>query len=457
MENRSTIPVLATVFAVFAIALLLVSVKTAVAVFAGGLAGTVIFFYPFQGLLIYLMMTYIRPQEFVAALREKPLMLALAFVILGTLLLHAAVRKRTFMLLNTRQGLLMFIFFILIPLSHLQRLYLTGASDAFNDFLPVYLLFFMIVNLVDNPGQLKKAIYLLFSMTLLLSLNGILQYYRGYDIAGQTSFEGRIRWIGIFADPNDLGLAILAFTPFAIVNLLNRKKTILNRVLWATAVAVLIYALYLTNSRGTFIGLLAILTFILCKRIGMVKGLLLGAILGSIVLVAGPSRMSDMSMDEASASGRIDAWATGLNLLIWRPVLGVGYHNFTEYHHLTAHNSVVLCMSELGLIGLYVWLMMIVSSFREMALVQKYARGTEFAVYAEVMQLSLVGFFVSAFFLSRTYDEVLYIIIAICTLLSFFARDRFGYNQRFFPVRLLLQTLVFMIGLIAAIKVLVII
>lgn len=457
MENKSAIPVLATVFAAFAITLLLFSVKAAVAVFAGGIAGTVIFFYPFQGLLFYLMMTYIRPQEFVASLRERPLMLILAFVILGTLLLHASVRKRTFMFLNTRQGLLMFVFFLLIPLSHLQRLYLTGASDSFNDFLPVYLLFFMILNLIDNPGQLRKAIHLLFAMTLLLSLNGILQYFRGYDIAGQTMYEGRIRWIGIFSDPNDLGLTILAFTPLAVINLLNVKNSVPRRILWGIAMAVLVYALYLTNSRGTFIGLLAILIFVMCKRIGLVRGLVVGIILGSILLVAGPSRMSDMSIDEASASGRIDAWATGLNLLLWRPILGVGYHNFTEHHHLTAHNSVVLCMSELGLVGLYVWLLLIYSSFRDMAIVQRYARGTEFAVYAELMQLSLAGFFVSAFFLSRTYNEVLYIIIAVCTLLSYYARDRFGYSQHLFPMRLLLQTLVLMIGLIAAIKVLVMI
>jgi len=457
MENRSAIPVLATVFAGFAITLLLFSVKAAVAVFAGGVVGTLIFFYPFQGLLFYLMMTYIRPQEFVASLRERPLMLILAYVILGTLLLHASVRKRTFMFLNTRQGLLMFIFFLLIPLSHLQRLYLTGASDSFNDFLPVYLLFFMILNLIDNPDQLRKTIHLLFAMTLLLSLNGILQYFRGYDIAGQTMYEGRIRWIGIFSDPNDLGLTILAFTPLAVINLLNGKNSAPRRILWGIALAVLVYALYLTNSRGPFIGLLAILIFVMCKRIGLVRGLVVGIILGSILLVAGPSRMSDMSIDEASASGRIDAWATGLNLLLWRPILGVGFHNFTEHHHLTAHNSVVLCMSELGLVGLYVWLLLIYSSFREMAIVQRYARGTGFATYAELMQLSLAGFFVSAFFLSRTYNEVLYIIIAVCTLLSYHARDRFGYSQHLFPARLLMQTLVLMIGLIAAIKVLVMI
>ena len=139
-------------------------------------------------------------------------------------------------------------------------------------------------------------------------------------------------------------------------------------------------------------------------------------------------------------------------------LLGTGRrHRFPHpdlYRDLDGSRAAV---SELGLVGLYVWLLLIYSSFRDMAIVQKYARGTEFATYAELMQLSLVGFFVSAFFLSRTYNEVLYIIIAVCTLLSYYARDRFGYSQHLFPMRLLMQTLVFMIGLIAAIKVLVMI
>ncbi len=455
MGNRSVIPVLATVFALFAITLLLFSVKTALAVFAGGVVVTIVFFYPYQGLLIYLIMTYLRPQEFVTALKGKPLIFLLAMALLGTLLLHAAVRKSAFRLVDTRQGVLMLIFFLLLPLSHLQHLYLSGAYEAFNDFLNVYLLFFMIVNLVGSEEQLEKTFYLLFFMVFLLSVNGILQYVRGYDIAGQTMFEDRIRWIGIFDDPNDLGLTILAFTPLAIIQIVKKKTGIARRALWGIMLLTLVYALYLTNSRGTFLGLLAVLIFLLCKRIGYVKGLAIGFLLGAAILAVGPGRMSDMSTSEASASGRIDAWASGLNLLKWRPVLGVGYHNFTNHHHITAHNSVVLCMSELGLAGLFVWLMMIVTSFREMGAVQKYARGTQFAFYAEFMQLSISGYFVSAFFLSRTYDEVLYILIALCTLLSLFARRHFDYHQRLFTRSLFLWTFVAMAGLIAGIKIIV--
>jgi hypothetical protein len=455
MRGNPIIVVLFVFFIILSSALLLVSQKLALAVFAGGLVVVVIFFRPFWGLLLYLAMLYLRPQEFIPALRAQPLMLALAFVVLGTLIVHNVLMKRPFVMLSIRQSLYLLVFFALIPLSQLQRFYLTGAQDAFMDFLPKFLLFFMITNLVKDFEQLKKAFGLLFFMTLFLAANGILQYWRGTDIAGQTAFMGRIRWIGIFEDPNDLGLTILAFTPFAIMSVLSRGASVFRRALWTAAASILIYALFLTNSRGTFLGLLAVFAWLFIRRWGLMRGALLAAAAAAVLFIAGPSRFAEMSADEASASGRIDAWATGLNLLKWRPILGVGYGSFTEYHQLTAHNSVVLCMSELGLTGLYVWLLFIVSGFEEMIIVQRRSIGTRFAFYAEAMQLSLIGFFTAAFFLSRTYNEVLYILVALAALLSFLSRRQFGYGVSTLSRATLVRTFAFMVFLIVLVKVIV--
>jgi len=443
------------VFMLVSVALLLVSPKIALAFFAGGIAALTVFFRPFWGLLLYLALTYLRPQEFIAALRAQPLMLLLALLVLGTLIVQTALTKKSFVAFEMRQSVYVLVFFAIIPLSQLQRFYLTGATDAFNDFLPVFLLFFMIINLVKDFDQFKKTYLLLLYMTVFLAANGILQYWRGYDIAGQTPFMGRIRWIGIFEDPNDLGLTILAFSPFAFLGIIRRNQTILKRLIWALVSAVLIYALYLTNSRGTFIGLLAIVGWLLIRRWGLWRGIISSGLAAALLFVAGPSRFADMSADEASASGRIDAWATGLNLLKWRPILGVGYGSFTDYHQLTAHNSVVLCMAELGLVGLFVWLLLIVSSFEETLTVEKAGKGTNLAFYAQAMQLSLIGFFCAAFFLSRTYNAVLYILIALAALLSHFTQQRYGYRVKLLSRVTIVRTVLMMIGLIIAVRILV--
>ena len=455
MNEKRLIVLVAVAFTLLASLALLFSIKAGIALFGGGVLIAVVFFKPFWGLLLYLSMLYLRPQEFVAALQNKPIMLLLAVLVLLTLIIHSAFQKRRLLALDARQGIFMIVFFAIIIMSQLQRFYIGGARMAFDTFLPVFLLFFMIVNLVSSFAQMKRAYLLLLVLTIFLALNGILQHFRGFDIAGQDAFEGRIRWIGIFEDPNDLGLTILAFTPFALLKVLQKKGSVLPRIGYLLTLGVLLYALYLTNSRGTFIGFLVVLTYLASRKWGMARGLLIAAVLGVALLAVGPSRMSDLSTDEESASGRIVAWAQGLDLLKWRPVLGVGYGNFTEHHLLTAHNSVVLCMAELGFVGLYTWLALIVTMFHEMLTVEKQGKGSEYAFYAQALQLSLISFFAAGFFLSRTYNEVLYIILALGAILSYFSQRQFGYKVQFLSRNMALAILAVSVGFIALIKVIV--
>ncbi|MBN1883929.1 MAG: O-antigen ligase family protein [Candidatus Krumholzibacteriota bacterium] len=456
MSNRVIIPALAAILALATILMLLASVKVALAAFGAMLVAVLVFFKPFWGLLAYLAMVYLRPQEFVPALQGMPIMLAISLLVLGVFILHTIIQRRPFTGFRLRQSVFMLVFFIIIPLSQLQRFYLFGAKEAFSSFLPVFILFFMIIALVGSFDQLRTVFTMLFVMTLMLAVNGIFQYYNGTDIAGQTPIEGnRIRWIGIFADPNDLGLALLTFTPFALVKMTRPAISAVWRLAWAPAFVVLVYALYLTNSRGTALGLIVVFVVFLVRRLGAWKGLLIGLLVAAAMFAAGPSRLADVSPEEASASGRIDAWATGLNLFFWRPILGIGYNSFTEYHHLTAHNSVVLCMAELGLAGLFVWLLMIFTSFDEMRSLLRRAPGTRYGVYAEAMLLSIAGFFAAAFFLSRTYNSVLYVVIAVSALLSRFASEEHGFTIAFLDRRTAIAVSALTVGLVGLVKVLV--
>ncbi len=53
--------------------------------------------------------------------------------------------------------------------------------------------------------------------------------------------------------------------------------------------------------------------------------------------------------------GRYEAWSTGLTLFHGSPIYGVGPGQFVEYHYLTAHNSFVLAVAELGFVGLFLF------------------------------------------------------------------------------------------------------
>ena len=456
MKNRITLLITSAIAVLFTLVLIAFSLNIALAAFVGFLFAVMVFFRPFWGLLVYLALLYIRPQEFIGAFKGQPIMLVVAIVIISTLIVHKTLRKENFTAFKMPQTLMMIIFLILIPLSHLQIFYLSAAKDSFMAFLPTFLFFFMMVSLVENIEQLKTTYMFLFIITFLLALNGIYQYHHGTDIAGQTMFQGRIRWIGIFEDPNDLGLTILVFTPFALVNSFSRKINIFKRLLWLLAFFLLIYALYLTSSRGTFLGLIAIITYFFIKKFGKLKGAGIGIALFMVILALGPGRLSEISTEEASASGRLDAWATGLHLFFYRPILGVGFGNFTEHHHLTAHNSVVLCMAELGLPGVFAWMFLSVKSFKDMLTIEKFNKSGWMHQHLDTMQLALVGFFVSAFFLSRTYNEVYYIVIAISALTGHYMSRELNINLPFITRKNILMTLIFIAVIILLIKILLI-
>src|SRR5206468_2253347 len=102
--------------------------------------------------------------------------------------------------------------------------------------------------------------------------------------------------------------------------------------------------------------LLAVVGLMFSRRISRIKTIILVGILGVALVAAGATGGRSMSGDDDSSEGRLSAWGQGYILFFSSPLLGVGYNQFTEYNEITAHNSYVLCFSELGFLGYFLWL-----------------------------------------------------------------------------------------------------
>jgi hypothetical protein len=97
-------------------------------------------------------------------------------------------------------------------------------------------------------------------------------------------------------------------------------------------------------------------------------------------------------------------------------LLGTGYGNFTDHHYLTAHNSFVLCFAELGLLGYFFWIALIVLVYRGLTkVIAEAPQLSEERKYAVLLRSSLVGFLTCAWFLSRTYQPTLYLLLGLAT------------------------------------------
>jgi O-antigen ligase len=315
-------------------------------------------------------------------------------------------------------------------LSHVVHTYIAGATSALKILGKIFITYFLVLHTVTSERTFKATLWILVFLTAILAYQGIFQYEHGYGWAGQTLSQGtRIRWISIFNDPNDLALAFVIVVPILLCYIM-KPGFILGKILPAFLLYPLVYALYLTNSRGGFLALGVSVMFFFIKRSKyVVPGGIIGGTIAAVGYLFGPSRLG-ATMDE-SAMGRLDSWYYGFQLLKSNPVFGVGLNMFTEDYPLTAHNSFVLAAAELGLVGLFFFVGFLYVSFKSMSLVQKGA--PRLAPYAYGLQAGLVGFAGAAFFLSRTYNEIPYLYCALSAALLNIARQygvEFTFTQR---------------------------
>jgi putative inorganic carbon (hco3(-)) transporter len=237
------------------------------------------------------------------------------------------------------------------------------------------------------------------------------------DMVPATDSSGTILWrlrgLGFLNDPNDFAQALLMVMP--LLWWAYKPGHPLRAVVLVFAPgAIAAYSLYLTHSRGGLLAVLAMLYFGVQRALGAARTLMLLAALLLAASYSGFGGGREINSGEQSAGDRIDAWADGLSMLRSHPIFGVGYGEFTEHHERTAHNSFVLCFSELGLFGYFAWMGMIVIAYRGLAsMIDDPSGGAEQRRAASCLRAALVAFLASAWFLSRSYSPGLYVVLAL--------------------------------------------
>jgi len=230
---------------------------------------------------------------------------------------------------------------------------------------------------------------------------------------GTTSIgHGRIRYVGVLHDPNEVALVVAISLPFAFV-FYQRKKTLKRALVVAACVVPVALTVIFSQSRGAQLVFITVFGAYFIKRYG-IKGIIVGAILSSpIVLLGGRSGTES----EGSSSERLECWYEGMTMLKQSPIFGVGFEQFTEYHFLTAHNSLVLAAGELGMVGLFIWCTIFYLSLKiPFVALRDFADLPEAEVaryWAMALLSSLAGLAVGAFFLSFTYHFMLWLYMGL--------------------------------------------
>lgn len=227
------------------------------------------------------------------------------------------------------------------------------------------------------------------------------------------------RYIGIFNDPNDMGMFLVMNIPIVVFFLTSTSSKVL-KLLWITTLVILCLGIYWTGSRGSLVGFMAVLFSFFYLRFGKVKSLVLGGLSVPVLLIAMGSFRS-ISKDDESSMQRLTAWYEGIQMLGHRPLFGFGKERFLEYHPKVAHNSFVTIMAELGVLGYVLWMTFLLLCFMMLLKVTKLKtqlqnpseQVKQEIAMATYLVISLVGYCSTAFFISRSYIMFFYIFAAM--------------------------------------------
>jgi O-antigen ligase len=302
--------------------------------------------------------------------------------------------------------------FMVMMFSNIVNGWIGGSYVIFQEYLPVFLLYIILVNIVTDESKLLSLFNLFIFCAILMSVHGIQQMEYGVGWTGTNAYQNRIRYIGTMNDPNDLAL-FLVFSFILLIYFINATSNKAYKLYYLFAGLVLLYGIVLTNSRGGLLALIiALFLYYKSKKNIIITSVFIGVLI--LVFVNYASRLTEISTEESSASGRLDAWYTGLQLFKSNPIFGVGYGNFTEYNTLTAHNSYVLVLSELGIIGYYLWFMLLGATYYKIYLIYNYdKKNNESNNLSHVLFCALSSVVIAIFFLSRSYNIVFIIILAL--------------------------------------------
>ncbi|MGD0059941.1 MAG: O-antigen ligase family protein [Verrucomicrobiia bacterium] len=386
---------------------------------------------------LYVAVLLLRPQEWYDPIKGYELVNIIAIPTILIAFIQQSKSKAGGFFLRNRFSQAMLGLFASVMLSQLVRLRISGAIDAVREFGKIVILFYLVAILVNTPRRVRIMMWVIIGSSMILAYHTYLQVQTGHgfgNIEPYGSFDSgdfRVIGSGIFADPNDFAMLYLMAMPFAFC-LLTAGGAIASKLLLLGTLPPMVYVLYYTQSRGGVIGFCAmfIAYFWTTAKNLMIRVFLLITLL-SVIAFFGPERARGAYV-EGSASGRIMAWGYGIQMLKEDPLFGFGYQRWPEFSGgIVAHNSLVNCFAELGLVGYICWFSLCLLIVKSVLRVARAKGQVDLRTrrVANGLFAAQVGYLTAAFFLTRTYNPVLYFLLGMGVGLTLWVESQLPPNS----------------------------
>jgi len=323
--------------------------------------------------------------------------------------------------------------FITVPFS-----YWPGGSLSFlaGDYLKTLAIFWLLSNVVDTPARLRQVTWGLSLMAIPLAVTAVENFLSGAYIPEEMhqpvkrilGYEGPLT-----ENPNDLALMLNLILPLSVALFLANRKP-LGRALLLMVILLQATAVILTFSRTGFLTLATTVLLYLWKLRARTERVWawVAVVLAFACIPWLPSgyldRLSTIASIESDVTGSAqerwrDMVAAG-DLVLKNPIVGAGAGlNALALNEergpawKVIHNVYLEYAVELGVPGLVLFLILLVSCIKNASLVRQCSALVpafrELFYLAEGIQISLIAFAVAALFYPVAYQFYFYYIAGL--------------------------------------------
>ena len=403
-------------------------------------------FNPYFGVLMWYWVTYFNPHRFTWGLAYD---FPVAAVIAAPTLLGMLFAKKSIRSLAVRESVLLLALWAWYAFTYIYArgipLFAGNMVDAAYEMghISKILLFTIVMILLVNTKERLRGVVLVTAGSLgLLAVKGALFGLR-------TSGEARV-WgppDSFLSDNNAFGLALNMCLPLLFFLAVQEKRKWMRIAIWITFASTILVIL-LTYSRGALLGLSVVLTALMLKSRHKVVGAFFMVVVAFFVFSFAPEawmqrmgRFFSGDLD-ASAEQRLVSWGTSWNFAHDYPLTGGSFDvlpNVEVFQHYQPrplplgflssgpHSIYFQLLADQGFPGLGLFILLIGSCYWSLWKVRIEARSIPPAnylvPYAQMVEVSILGFLVSGAFLGFVYLDVIYQMIGLVVVLKVLLRS----------------------------------
>jgi O-antigen ligase len=391
---------------------------------------------PFTGLTVFLGIYYLSPEDFVPGMEGVPLakVIAIATCLFA---IKENISKGRPWFVPARETKLFLVFCAIMMVGIPFSAWPGGSMELFTtQIVRLMMLILLFGNCLKSPRQIAILMRCIVVFGIVIAAVSFHHY-----LTGQLDNHGRLIGYGSkeYENPNDLSLGLLTLIPLAAA-LYVQENQLAIKMLFAMAMGLMAVVILLSLSRTGMIGLAFLVSLALLEmgKRSPAKALVLClAIVATAVMVKQVSptiadradSIFDSEKDESgSKAERLSQMGDGITVALDHPVLGAGLgmssvtivamHDNAANRWVKIHNTYILIAAELGLPGLLVFLLMVMSSIRNLKTISVVGSQGESMNYQEEglakgLRKALLVFMVAASFSPVAYNFFLYILIGL--------------------------------------------